>query len=209
MNCLSVAIQAGGGSKRMGFNKALMSFLGEPLITRISRLLSPISDDLFIITQEPDAYQHLGLRTISDEVPNMGAIGGLQTAMSQARCDYVAVVACDMPFVNPDILQYCREILVDHNADVAIPLTMDGYEPLHAVYRKATCLPAIKDAMNAGQKRLISWLSEVKVEESKEEKLRLLDPDELAFINTNTIDDFLLAVEIAKQHPEKLPPNFD
>ncbi|KPL72212.1 hypothetical protein ADN00_15415 [Ornatilinea apprima] len=209
MNCLSVAIQAGGGSKRMGVNKALMSFLGEPLITRISRLLSPVSDDLFIITQETEAYQHLGLRTISDEVPNMGAIGGLLTAMAQARCDYVAVVACDMPFVSPGILKHCLEILVDNNADVAIPLTMEGYEPLHAVYRKATCLPAIREAMAAGKKRLISWFSDVKVMGITEDRLSILDPDQLAFINTNTIDDFLQAVEIAKQHPEMLPPNFD
>lgn len=209
MNCLSAAIQAGGGSKRMGVNKALMSFLGEPLITRISRLLSAISDDLFIITQEPDAYQYLGLRTTEDEVPNMGAIGGLLTAMAQARCDYVAVVACDMPFVNPGILQYCHEVLVEQNADVAIPLTMEGYEPLHAVYRKATCLPAIMGAMASGKKRLISWFSEVKVVEIKEDQFSMLDPDQLAFINTNTIDDFLRAVEIAKTHTQKLPPNFE
>lgn len=194
MNCMSVAIQAGGSSTRMGVNKAMMSFLGEPLIARVARLVTPITRDVFIISNEPQEYQEFGLRVVSDVVANMGAIGGLYTAVVQAECEFVGVVACDMPFVNPAILTAGFELLVANHADVAIPKTAEGYEPLHAVYRKEPCALAIKSAMDAGKRRLVAWLNEVNVIEIGVDLIEQYDPNRLSFINTNTIDEFLQAV---------------
>ncbi len=118
---LSVVIQAGGESRRMGQDKGLVPFLGEPLILRALKRVAPIADELLVTTNNPDAYRFLGVALHSDILPGLGALGGLFTAISSARGDLVAVVACDMPFVSLPILSLAYERLSRDDADVAIP----------------------------------------------------------------------------------------
>jgi len=198
MKRLSVAIQAGGESTRMGINKAMMDFLGEPLIARVITRVSSLSDDIFIITKEPQEFNKLPVRIIKDVIPGKGAIGGLYTALVEAKYEFVAVVACDMPFVNMDLLKKAYEVLLECHADVAIPKTDEGYEPLHAVYRIQKCLPAIQNALATEKKRLVSWFPDVNVVEMKSNLIDQFDPEHTAFINVNTRDEYIRAIEIAK-----------
>lgn len=200
---LSVVIQAGGESRRMGQDKGLMPFLGEPLIVRVFNRVTPFADELLVTTNNLDGYRFLGVALFSDVLPGMGALGGLYTALKSAQGDLVAVVACDMPFVSLPILTLAYERLSQTEADVAIPKTALGYEPFHAVYRRDTCLPPIKAAIERGEKRLISWFPSVKISTLDEEELRPLDPLALAFQNINTPDELrqaeLLARELERQ----------
>jgi len=198
MKRLSVAIQAGGESTRMGINKAMMDFLGEPLIARVITRVSSLSDDIFIITKEPQEFNKFSVRIIKDVIPGKGAIGGLYTALVEAKYEFVAVVACDMPFVNMDLLKKAYEVLLEYHADVAIPKTGEGYEPLHAVYRIQKCLPAIQNALATEKKRLVSWFPDVNVVEMKSNLIDQFDPEHTAFINVNTRDEYIRAIEIAK-----------
>jgi len=198
MKRLSVAIQAGGESTRMGMNKAMMDFLGEPLIARVITRVSSLSDDIFIITKEPQEFKKFPVRIIKDAISGKGAIGGLYTAFVEAKYEFVAVVACDMPFVNMDLLKKAYEVLLEYQADVAIPKTEEGYEPLHAVYRIQKCLPAIQNALATDNKRLVSWFPEVNVVEMKSNMIDQYDPEHTAFINVNTRDEYIRAIEIAK-----------
>src|SRR4030043_1489998 len=101
---LSVVIQAGGQSSRMGEDKALKPFLGRPLIQRVIDRLSPIADEMIVTTNRPDDYAFLNLRLAPDFKPGRGSLGGLHTAIASATLPFVAVVACDMPFANPDLI---------------------------------------------------------------------------------------------------------
>ncbi|HJS18379.1 MAG TPA: molybdenum cofactor guanylyltransferase, partial [Anaerolineales bacterium] len=139
---LTVCIQAGGHSSRMGEDKALKNFLGRPLIHRVVDRLSPIADELIVTTNRPEDYRFLGLPLIADLKPGRGALGGLYTAVASAGHPLVAVVACDMPFASPALLEAAGRLLVEEEGDVVIAKSEEGYEPLHAVYRRATCLPA-------------------------------------------------------------------
>src|ERR1051325_5119992 len=103
---LTVCIQAGGQSSRMGEDKALKTFLGRPLIQRVIDRLAPIADELIVTTNHPDDYRFLGLK------PGRGALGGLYTAIASGSNPLVAVVACDMPFASPELLEAARQILV-------------------------------------------------------------------------------------------------
>ena len=196
---LSIVIQAGGESRRMGQDKALMPFLGRPLIQRVVDRLSPISDEMLVTTNNPDAYRFLGLRLFPDLKPGRGALGGLYTALSSATCDIVAVVACDMPFASPKLVEAAGRILVEEDADVAIPDSGGGLEPLHAVYRRKTCIPAIEAAIEADQWKLISWFPQVKVRIIQPDEVKLHDPSGLAFWNLNTPEEFARAEQTAKQ----------
>lgn len=190
---LSVVVQAGGQSTRMGENKALKPFLGRPLIQRVIDRVAPIADELIVTTNQPEDLAFLGLPLVPDIVPGRGALGGLQTALSAAHQPLVAVVACDMPFASAALLQAAARLLDAEPADVVIARTPEGFEPMHAAYRRAACLPAIQSAIEADQWRVISWFPSVRVRELTAEELRLHDPDGLAFWNLNTPEEFARA----------------
>lgn len=195
---LSIVIQAGGDSQRMGQDKALMPFLGRPLIQRVVERLTPVADELLVTTNRPKEYRFLGLPLFRDIKPGRGALGGLYTALSSAACEAVAVVACDMPFASASLIEAASRLLVQEGADVVIPDSGEGLEPLHAVYRRKTCLPAIEAAMNADQWRLISWFPQINALILQPEEIKPYDPLGLVFWNLNTPEEFFEAEQHAK-----------
>ncbi len=196
---LTVVIQAGGQSSRMGEDKALKSFLGKPLIQRVVDRLSPIADELIVTTNRPDDYTFLNKRLISDLKPGRGALGGLYTAIASASHAVVAVVACDMPFASTHFIESAHSLLVREDADVVIAKTDEGYEPLHAIYRRETCLPAIEAAINADLWKVIAWFPQVKVHTLSPDEVKAFDPSGLCFWNVNTPEEFQQAEHLARQ----------
>jgi len=198
---LTVVIQAGGQSSRMGEDKALKLFLGRPLIQRVIERLTPIADEMIVTTNRPAEYAFLNLRLVPDLKPGRGALGGLYTAIASAAHPLVAVAACDMPFASTIFFEGARSLMVKEEADVVIAKTEDGYEPLHAVYRRETCLPAIESAIAADQWKVISWFSQVKVRALTSEEVQAFDPSGLCFWNLNTPAEFTEAEKRAAEAP--------
>ncbi len=174
-----------------------MPFLGRPLVQRVVDRLAPIADELIVTTNRPQNYRFLGRPLFPDLKPGRGALGGLYTALSSATCEAVAVVACDMPFASAALIEAARRLLVQEEADVVIPDSGDGLEPLHAVYRRETCLPAIESAIDADQWKLVSWFPQVKVHILQPDEIKFYDPTGLAFWNLNTPEEFADAEERA------------
>jgi len=195
---LTVCIQAGGQSSRMGEDKALKTVLGRPLIQRVIDRLSPIADEIIVTTNHPEEYTFLDIPLFSDLKPGRGALGGLYTAIASASHPFVAVVACDMPFASPTLIEAATKLMVEEEADVVIAKTEEGYEPLHAVYRRATCLPAIEAAIDADQWKVIAWFPQVKVRVLTPEEVKRYDPSGLAFWNVNTPEEFTKAEGLAQ-----------
>jgi molybdopterin-guanine dinucleotide biosynthesis protein A len=187
---LTVSIQAGGQSSRMGEDKALKPFLGRPLIQRVIERLQPMADELIVTTNRPADYAFLRLPLFMDIKPGRGALGGLHTAIASAKSPLVAVVACDMPFASAPLLETAVRLLVEENVDVVIPRSAEGLEPLHAVYRCEACLPAIEAAIEADLWKVIAWFPQVKVRELT------VDNEERAFWNVNTPEEFAEAERI-------------
>jgi molybdopterin-guanine dinucleotide biosynthesis protein A len=196
---LTLVIQSGGQSSRMGEDKALKPFLGKPLILRVMERLAPLADEIIITTNHPDGYQFPGARLVPDLVPGRGALGGLYTAVASATQPLVAVVACDMPFASRELFGRAIKIMEAENADVVIAKTGEGYEPFHALYRRETCLSAICSAMDADQWKVISWFPQVKVRVLSLDEIKSFDPSGLYFKNLNTPEEFLQAEELARQ----------
>jgi molybdopterin-guanine dinucleotide biosynthesis protein A len=196
---LTVVIQAGGQSSRMGEDNALKPFLGRPLIQRVIERISPIADEIIVTTNRPVDYEFLNLRLVSDLKPDRGSLGGLYTAIASASHPLVAVVACDMPFASTKLLETGTSLLVKEEADVVLAKTEEGYEPFHAVYRRATCLPAIEAAIDADKWKVIAWFPQVKVRELSPDEVRACDPSGLCFWNVNTPEEFEKAEQIARQ----------
>ena len=183
----------------MGQDKALMSFLGQPLIERILDRVQHLGDETIITTNHPAGYRRLGLPLVPDMIPARGALGGLYTALKVAQHPLVAVVACDMPFANADILALAYQMLKEQPGTAAVvPGSEQGLEPLHAVYRRSTCLPAVKAAINADKWRLVSWYDAVKLDVLAPEEIRKFDPHGITFQNVNTPEAFRQAEKLAQ-----------
>ena len=195
---LSVVIQAGGQSSRMGEDKALKPFLGKPLIQRVSDRLNPIADELIITTNRPEDYAFLNHRLVPDLKPGRGALGGLYTAIASASHPLVAVAACDMPFASPSFFESAHSLIVEREADVVIAKTNEGYEPFHALYRRETCLPVIEAAIDADKWKVIAWFPQAKVRTLTPDELKRFDPSGLCFWNVNTPEEFQQAEKLAQ-----------
>ena len=184
---LSIVIQAGGESSRMGRDKALAPLGGRPMIEHVLTRVTGLGDEILVTTNKPDAYEFLGLPLASDEEPGAGALPGLRTALRAARGDDVLVVACDMPFVNRLLLEY--QLSLRPEADVVVPRWEGTYQTMHAVYARRKVLQAVEEALAEGERRMISFYPEVKVYAVPPEEIREYDPSGRSFFNVNTPED--------------------
>lgn len=182
----------------MGQDKALMPFLGRPLIQRIMDRLAGIAEEVILSTNNPEAYAFLNVPMIPDIYPDRGALGGLYSVLKAAGHSILAAVACDMPFASPHLFNFEKRLLSTTGVDAVLPSTPDGLEPLHAVYRKDTCLPVVESALKAGDLKLSGWLSTMDIRPVLPEEIVHFDPQGLAFQNLNTLEEFRLAEDRAR-----------
>ncbi len=195
---ISVVIQAGGESRRMGRSKATVPFAGRPLIMRLVDRLSPVADELIITTNEQenlqflyDEYPNLNLKLVPDAFKFRGALPGLYTAMQASQNPYVAVVACDMIFASASLVVAQSITMSRTGADVVVPVNNHGFEPFHALYRRETCVPAIRRKLDEGDKRAQSLLSDPKLNvfEFSQDRVLEAEPRGGCFINANTPEE--------------------
>jgi len=190
---VSIVIQAGGQSSRMGVDKGLVELCGRTMIENIIDRLEIFADEMLITSNLPQKYERFGVKVYSDIYKNYGALAGLHTALSFATNEMVFVIACDLPFVNRKLFKFMKNIFEAKTVDVVIPRTEYGFEPFYAFYRKSTCLSLVTEAINSGKKRLISWHENAIVHPVYENHLREFDPTLNSFININTPEELLEA----------------
>lgn len=193
---LTVVVQAGGESRRMGQSKALVGFLGEPMITRILHRIAPAADEIVVTTNEPDRLAFLHdidfgrpLRLASDVYKERGALRGFCTAIAAARTPLVALVACDMVYASPSLIIAEAATLHAERKDAVVPVTRFGLEPFHAVYRKDACLDATRELVEHGSVRMVDVFDRLDARFYSREETRAAAPDGGCFINVNTPDE--------------------
>jgi len=191
---LSAAILTGGRASRMGgVRKATLTMDGARIIDRQLAVLRQVADTVFLVssaTSERDA----DLDIVRDHFPDHGALGGIYTAIIASPSERTLVVACDLPFLNAPLLEYMAGV----DADLVIPRTSRGYEPLCAVYSRA-CADSIRERLERGKLEASVLPEGVRVAEVGPETLATYDPDGLLFVNVNTPHDY----ERAKERVER------
>jgi molybdopterin-guanine dinucleotide biosynthesis protein A len=185
-------VLAGGQSRRMGRDKALLELSGETLLARAVRLLSAVTTELLVVGRRDLDDAPPGVRIVPDEQPGLGPLGGIATALRTMRTQRALVVACDMPLLQPVLLRHLLS-LASH-ADVVVPRSAQGPEPLHAVY-SAGCLPAVDACLRDGERAVSVLLARVRTQYVEPREWAPYDPDALSFLNVNTPDDWLRIVE--------------
>ncbi len=195
---ITVVIQAGGDSRRMGQDKGLLPFLGQPLVQRVLERVQSLADEILVTTNRPDGYRFLNTPLVPDRLPGRGALGGLYTAFVAASHPIVIVVACDMPFVSGRLLRAQVQMIDPDQADIVIPRLESGFEPFHAVYRRASCLGPAEAALQAERWRADSWFDQVRVRAVDLAEMQKYDPRGLALKNVNTPDELVQAEALAQ-----------
>lgn len=164
---LSAAILAGGKNSRMGGeDKAFLRFEGQPLIQRTIAVLKPIFSEICIVTnslQFYDQYTNDAI-IIEDSIKEMGPLGGIYSALSQARNEAVFFVACDMPFLHIEFIEQQIREFEKIDVDAFVPRIGDRVEPLHGIYHRKISAKLLS-FLRVSQKRSIrEFLQEVKTE---------------------------------------------
>ena len=180
-------IQAGGKSTRMGGSpKALMPLGGRRIIERVVDAVAPVVDDLLVVTNTPELYRFLGLPMVADVYPDHGSLGGIYSGLKAAAGQAAFTVACDMPFLHPDVARLV--VARAGEGDVVVPRVGDQLETLHACYAK-TCLPHMEARLAAGRLKIVGFFPAVRVVEIGEDEVRRHRDPALVFMNVNTPEE--------------------
>ncbi|MBE0596556.1 MAG: formate dehydrogenase accessory sulfurtransferase FdhD [Desulfuromonadales bacterium] len=193
-------ILAGGESRRMGSDKSLLPLRGARFIDHVYRCMAELFEEVLIVTNSPTLYHDLPCRKIADSYRGQGSLAGIHAGLQHAGSQRIFVAACDMPFLNAELI---RELCRRPAADVVIPRTDIGLEPLHALYAKE-CLGAMAQTLDAGQRRIVSFFPAVGVQTVPAAELTLFDPQGLSFRNINTPEEYFALRERGK-HDRRQP----
>ena len=198
-------VLAGGRSRRLGRVKALEPFQGEPLISRVITRLSRVTDDLVFVVNDQEQAADLPVspasvaqpyKVVVDMYRDGGSLGGIFTGLSAANTQWAFVVACDMPFLNVDLVRHMLSLREAN--DAVVPVT-DGYpEPTHAFYSKS-CLPHMERRLQNNDLKIARFFDEVAVRFVEEAEVREIDRDLLSFFNVNTQEDLDRALTLAAE----------
>jgi FdhD protein len=180
-------ILAGGASSRMGSNKALLPYQGGKLIEAIFGKMAALFDEVLLVTNTPELFDFLPCRKVPDLIPGKGALSGLHSGLRHSPTPYVFAVACDMPYVNSDLVRHMASLAA--GCDVVIPESGKGLEPLHAIYGK-NALEPMEEILRAGEGRIVDLFGKVTVRKVSSGEASRYDPMFLSFRNINTPQEF-------------------
>lgn len=192
----TVAILAGGRSRRMGCDKARLKLGSSTLIERVLAAVMPLEAHCLLIANDAEAFADLKLPIHADLRPNLGPLGGLYTALTLAPSSPLLLLACDLPFITSEFLHFLLQELGIHQA--LVPRSVDGLQPLCAVYTRS-CLPPIERALDRRDLRMTSFYPEVDVRILPPHHWQHLDPHQLLLTNLNTPEEYWQAQEWVKK----------
>lgn len=152
------AVLAGGQSRRMGTNKALMEVDGKPMARLVADVLKEVCNEVAIVGGSKEAHSALGFPWFPDSVRDCGPLGGIYTALTLFEND-VVVCACDLPNITPELVQFLlsRDASAESSATVLCSGTM--IQPLLGVYHQS-CLPALRRFLEGGGRKVLDFLHE-------------------------------------------------
>ena len=192
----SALILAGGRSRRMGFEeKALLPMGGKTLLEHAMDALDGVVDEIIISARDMQQQDLLkdytkGYDVVLDSYQDVGPLSGILEGLIVANGEYVFVVACDMPYINSDVVELLFKSAEGHNA--AIPIwDNENLEPMHAVYRTRPMAVETEKAILRNEKFVLSpvFYMQDLVFVNVDDEIRQLDPDLKTFVNINTPDD--------------------
>lgn len=183
----TAVILAGGKSTRMGRDKQHLKFNDDYLIDLIACRLRPLFRRLIVVTNESSMSRCTDLEFMGDQVKGFGPLSGIYTGLRAADSRYVYVIACDMPVISPEFIDYMKERLMATGAQACVGLVPKGIEPFNAFYDKALLFP-LSRYFKEGNLKISAFLDRVNVAYLDIEKIKHIDTTNI-YLNLNTRED--------------------
>jgi molybdopterin-guanine dinucleotide biosynthesis protein A len=169
-----------------GRNKATLRVGDRRIVDRQLALLRTIADPVFIVSNRRDDFAELDVEVEPDALPYTGALSGIYTAIIRSPRVRTLIVACDMPFLDAPFL---RRLVQPSQAELVIPRSPRGYEPLCAVWSSAAA-PAVRRRLERGELKAARMVEDLRVEEIGPDVLASYDPQGRLFLNVNTPHEY-------------------
>jgi len=180
-------ILAGGKNSRMNYkNKSFLHVKGKSFIETILNEVSSYREKI-IVSNKPSLYNHLGVKVIKDIIPGHGPLSGIHAGLMNAKYEHSLVLACDMPFVEKNLVDYLGGLAEGY--DVVVPWSGQHFQPLCAMYGKG-CIDAIEKCLRNNVHKIIDFYPEVKVKYVGYDELKDFKDIEGIFRNINTPWDY-------------------
>jgi molybdenum cofactor guanylyltransferase len=194
-------VLAGGKSRRMGEDKRFLTVGGAALLDRcVVAMREQFSEVLIITAQDSLPLEGRGCPVYQDLIAQCGSLGGLYTGLRMASHGRVFVVACDMPFLKPELIRWF--LTRDPQADVVMGRVAGRLQPMHALYGK-NALPCLERMARAGRLKIQDMVLEPSLRTTivDASEWAHLDPESQSFRNVNTPAD----LEAARAEAARLP----
>jgi molybdenum cofactor guanylyltransferase len=219
MPLVSGIVLAGGQSRRMGRDKALIELQGKPIIQYALDALASMCDERIVVANDTAIYARFGVPVVADLIPGKGSLGGIYSGLQAARGEYVIAVACDMPFLNGALLRFMLSLAPQYDVVLPQASSLSGktqrgagaksrdkttplanqplakdrdLHPMHAIYSKK-CLASMEEKLRMDDLRLIAFFDSVRVRILESSEVDRFDPEHWSLFNVNTPQDLDLA----------------
>lgn len=177
-------VLCGGRSRRMGRDKALLPVgdPAQPLVAHVASGLRRVADPVFVAPGRAGRLGPLPYPELDDEGEDLGPLGGIAAALAASPHEVMAVVAVDMPFVNPAVFDLLARTRADE--DAVVPETSDGLQPLHALFATEALL-AVRAALADGRLSVLDLLGRLSVRVVGPRDWGSVDPEGRFAMNLN------------------------
>jgi molybdopterin-guanine dinucleotide biosynthesis protein A len=190
------AILVGGKSLRLGFDKAFLRLGDEYVSERLVRLMASMFSSVCFIASTKRPLPVKDVKVYYDREPGLGPLGGLLTALLNSEHDYTFIVPCDLPFIQPRLIELLWRQNTD--AEIIIPFYNDHMEPLAAFYHKK-CIPHIEQALYRSERHMLSFHANLFVQKFALQTFFTKAEIERMLFNINFPEDYKKALEIDKE----------
>ena len=193
----SALLLAGGQSSRMGTPKAWLPFAGRPLLVHLVERLEALAAEVLVVGAPDQSLPETAARVVTDATPGEGPLAGLAAGLQAATRPLACVASCDLPFLNPRVVEYLLSLADD--VDAVVPEWEGLRNPLHAVYRTTLGIRAV-ELLGQGVRRPIALCDPDRTRIVSEAEIRRLDPEGRSFLNMNTPEEYIRALELWEQY---------
>ena len=184
-NCTGI-ILAGGENKRMPVLKAFIEVDGEKIIEKNLKIMRQLFKEIFIVTNQPELYLYLKTHLLGDVYDIRGPMTGIFTSLLNSSNNWVFISACDMPFINGELIKYMAS--KRDNYDAVVPMQKNKIEPLFAFYSKQL-MPSMEKAIFSNKTGSKDFLRDKRVKYIFNREIKGIDAKAMSFINLNTLKD--------------------
>jgi len=201
-------VLAGGKSSRLGKPKPLVVIGGQLILARIKLALERVCEEIVLVVAAdqddatPDTGIALGMHVVPDRLRGAGPLAGIEMGFRSTQTNLAFLVAADHPFLSSQLISRMVDLAAEESFDAVVPSYMGKLEPLHAVYRVETWLPAITSALEDGRRSVYSLVQNAvesgnpRVKLLQDMELAKLDPKGRSLFDIDTPDSLEIAREM-------------